>query len=269
MSIEALDWSELWRQARTQRTWKAKSKDDWNRRAAGFAKRNILSPYVKEFCSRLTLDPEMTILDVGSGPGTLSLYLAKFVKKVTALDFSPEMLEILDQRAVEQKIANIETICCAWEDDWEQLGVQPHDLVIASRSLAVDDLQPALQKANDYAQKSVVLVDRVGNGPFNPELFRAVGREFTAGPDYIYSVNILYQMGIHASVDYIEIAGQSSFESQQAIVDSCKWMLDTMTPEEESLFEDYMKENTCEQADGSWHFLKQTHSKWAVIEWNK
>ena len=249
--------------------WQAKSKDDWNRRAAGFAKRNIPSKYVVEFCSHLELHPGLTILDVGSGPGTLSLYLADKVKKITALDFSAEMLEILNDKCAEAGINNIETVCCAWEDDWQKLEIEKHDLVIASRSLAVDDLRSALRKANDWAKTTVVVGDRVGNGPFNPDVFKAVGRNFTAGPDYIYTVNMLYAMGIQASVNFIEFEGQASFLTFDEAVDSCKWMLDKITPEEEAKFNHYMNKNVQQQPDGSWRFLPQNHPKWAVIQWKK
>lgn len=265
------EWNELWRQARKKRTWQAKSKEDWNRRSAGFAQRNApaKSLYVKEFLGKLSVGPEMTVLDMGSGPGTIAIPLAEKVSKVTAVDFSPEMIGILERYCLEHGIGNIETIVGAWEDDWAALEIVPHDLVIASRSLAVDDLQQALEKLDRWALKGVVISDRVGNGPFDPALFRAVGRTFVPGPDYIYTLNILYQMGINATVEFISPEAQRRYHSRQEAVDSCAWMLDALTEREEKDLWNHLHERLAQDADGGWLLAGQPQPKWAIIKWEK
>ena len=269
--MERVDWSERWQQHRKERTWRAKSKDDWNRRSAGFAKRNkpSKSQYVKEFLGVLSISSEMTVLDMGAGPGTLSIPLSQKVSKVTAVDFSPEMIGILDNYCQKHGIDNVETIVGAWEDDWERQGIEPHDLVIASRSLAVDDLQQALQKMDRWAKQRVVISDRVGTGPFDPEVFRAVGRDFVAGPDYIYTLNILYQMGIHAKVDFISPDAQRTYHSRQEAVDSCAWMLDQLTEKEEKALNDHLQLRLNQDQDGRWILAGQPQPKWAIIQWEK
>lgn len=268
MEAEQIDWNTLWRQSRQRRTWQGKTQEDWNQRAAGFARRNLASQYTTEFIKRLTLRPEMTVLDMGSGPGTLALPLARQVKQVTAVDFSKEMLDRLASRAAAEGIDNIEIIYGAWADDWRALGIGSYDLVIASRSLAVDDLRGALGKLNACARGQVVIGDRVGCGPFDPALFRAVGRDFVPGPDYIYTVNILYQMGIHARLDFIEIQEPKVYESRQAAIDSCAWMLHQMTASEQSALERYFDQILIANAGGSWSMAGQVQPKWAFISFD-
>jgi len=263
--MDAIDWNRLWRQGRERRTWQGKTRADWNRRAAGFARRNTASPYVTEFINRLNLRPEMTVLDMGSGPGTLSIPLARRVRSLTAVDFSTEMLERLGARCQAEGITNIELINGAWEDDWPSLGIGTYDLVIASRSLAVDDLGAALGKLNASAREQVVISDRVGDGPFDPALFQAVGRPFVPGPDYIYTVNILYQMGIHAAVDFIDLPETKTYESREAAMDSCLWMLDQLAADEQAAASRYFDRILMENQDGSWSMLGQRQPKWAVI----
>lgn len=263
--MDQIDWNSRWRESRRRRTWQGKTQEDWNQRAAGFARRNAASQYTTEFLRRLELRPEMTVLDIGAGPGTLAIPLARQVKQVTAVDFSAEMLDRLAERARAEGLANIEIIHGAWEDDWQALGIGTYDLVIASRSLAVDDLRAALGKLNACARHQVVIGDRVGCGPFDPALFRAVGREFVAGPDYIYTINVLYQMGIHARLDFIEIQEPKVFDSRQAAIDSCAWMLHQLTPSEQETLGRYFDEILQANPDGTWSMAGQVQPKWAFI----
>jgi ubiquinone/menaquinone biosynthesis C-methylase UbiE len=55
----------------------------------------------------------MVVADVGAGSGFMSFKMSKLIGpsgKVYAVDIQPEMLEILNKRARENKIANVETI---------------------------------------------------------------------------------------------------------------------------------------------------------------
>lgn len=263
--VNQVDWNHLWRESRKQRTWQGKTQADWNRRSAGFARRNTASQYVTEFVCRLSLRPDMTVLDVGCGPGTLAIPIARQVRSVTAMDFSSEMIERLGSRCKAEGVGNIEMVNGAWEDDWSPLGIGSYDLVIASRSLSVDDLGAALAKLNSCAKELVVIGDRVGSGPFDPALFRAVGREFVPGPDYIYTLNILYRMGIHAKVDFIDVQEAKVYDSRAAAQDSCVWMLDQLTPDEQDALTRYFDRVLIDNQDGTWSMSGQQHTKWAVI----
>lgn len=264
-----IDWIALWQEERKKRSWQGKKKQDWNRRAAGFARRNTRSPYIDALLAKISIAPDETVLDVGSGPGTLSIPLAAMVKQITALDFSREMLDILQERISQENITNITIVEGSWEDDWRLLGLKTHDVVMASRSLAVQDLGGALVKLNDWAEKKVIISDRVGNGPFDPAMFAAVGREFYPGPDYIFTLNILHQMGIHARLDFISSGGLSRYTDKQEAMDAWSWMLDLMTPEEEKKFVAHMESRLVEVEGGAWELKNQVVPKWAVIQWDK
>ena len=115
----------------------------------------------------------------------------------------------------------------------------------------------------------MVITDRVGSGPFDPEIFAAVGRDLDPGPDYIITVNMLYSMGINATVDYIPAEYSDSYASREEAMDSCLWMLEDLSPVERERFEGYMAERLVRQDDGSWRLLRSHAPKWAVISWNK
>jgi SAM-dependent methyltransferase len=56
---------------------------------------------------RLRPEPEMELLDVACGPGTLSLLAAPRLRRVEALDFSPRMVAELERHIAEEKIGNL------------------------------------------------------------------------------------------------------------------------------------------------------------------
>jgi SAM-dependent methyltransferase len=264
-----IDFNELWQEARRQKSWSGKSRADWDRKAESFAKRTAHSEYADIFMDRMDPDPEWTVLDVGSGPGTLTLPLARRVKKVTAVDYSSQMLALLIKQAEADNLGNIEAKEASWEDDWQEIGIEPHDAVIASRSLAVDDLAGALTKMNQWAKKVVYVTDRVGATPFDPEAFAAVGREFSSGPDYIYTVNILYQLGINAKVDFIGLPGVRIVANREEALASYSWMFDRLTSDEEQKLATYVDSRLKKNTDGQYRLQLLTPPTWAFIHWDK
>ena len=269
MEYSEIDWNKVWQEGRRKKSWKKKKSGDWDKRATSFAQRNINSEYVDSFIALLKPDSDWSVLDVGCGPGTLALPLASLVKSVTAVDFSPAMLDELSKRADQQGLANIHTLQASWTDDWQNLFLASHDVVISSRSLSVDDLQEAIKKIDKYASRKGVIVDKVGSGPFDPDLFEYLGRSFESGPDYIITVNILYQMGIHPRIDYIELDSVKVFPSREKALESYRWMLDSLTEKEEALLESYVDKRLSWSEEGLWTFKRRVPVKWAFISWDK
>jgi len=54
--------------------------------------------YISKMLDRIEVEPNSTVLDIGCGPGTLTIPLAKKVGSVTGLDISAEMLKRVSYR---------------------------------------------------------------------------------------------------------------------------------------------------------------------------
>ncbi len=269
MRYQDIDWNSLWQEARRQKSWQKKKSSDWDRKAAGFAERNCDSAYVELFLRQMDIDSDFSILDIGSGPGTLALPLARKTRKVTAVDFSPAMLKELSRRADLEELTNIRTVEASWTDDWQQAGIEPHDVVVCSRALSVDNLQKALARLDGWARKRVYVTDRVGSGPFDPDLFALLDRPFVAGPDYIFTINMLYRMGINPSVDYIELEQSRVFASHEQAMAACRWMFESLNGEEEDKLAAFVEQRLRPVADGMMQYSRRTPVKWALISWAK
>jgi len=264
-----IDWISLRANAMKRKGWKSKGPKEWDGKANSFAKRNRDSAYSSLFLSHLPLDRPLTVLDIGSGPGTLALPIAPRVKSVTAIDFSKGMLSTLDKIAARQNIHNILTIQCAWEDDWAAKGIKPHDITIASRSMGVRDLTAAIYKINSYAKKFVFISDRIGNTPFEKSAFTALGRSFEPGPDYIYTLNVLYTLGIYPNVTVLKLHRNTVYTSMAEALNSYGWMFRDITPKESILLEKYISSRIVSSVDGTITVARDNPPRWALIWWEK
>jgi SAM-dependent methyltransferase len=269
ITYDDLDWHTLWQNARAKKSWTQKGPADWDKKAASFAKRNRDSAFVNLVLSRIPYDKNTSVLDAGSGPGTLSLPLAPLVKSVCALDYSKGMLSTLDTLAAQQQSSNIKTVLASWEDDWDALHIGQHDICIASRSLSVANLKAALAKLNNHARRAVFVVDRINPTPFDQGAFVALNRPFRSGPDYIYTINTLYSMGIHPCVEIISLEKTVSYSSMESALDAYTWMFKDLNAEEEQLLARYIEKNSHTNSEGELLVTRSSPARWALIWWNK
>lgn len=262
MKYEDIDFNKLYIEQKHLSSFKTKGKEAWNEKAHSMNKRVHESIYNEQFLSLIDLSDINTILDVGCGVGNLSLKLAVNVKEVNSLDYSPVMLEILEENAKEKKIENINIINKSWYDSWDEVPFA--DLVIASRSMEVKDMKEALLKLNNKANKKVVLTYKKGGSFVSEEILEVLQRDIVKKPDYIYLINILYSLGINASVEFIQSEGRSTiYTSKEKFIESVSWSIDGLTINEINRLEKYY-----ELLDKSKKNEKD-FVYWAVISWDK
>jgi len=262
MRYEDIDFNKLYVEQKKLTSFKAKGKDAWNEKAPFMNKKVHKSIYNEQFLNLLDLTDINSVLDVGCGVGNLSLRLAKSVNEVNSLDYSPVMLEILQENAKKEKIENINIINKSWYDSWDE--VSNCDLVIASRSMEVKNMKEALLKLNEKANKKVAITYKKGGSFVSEEILEVLQRDIIRKPDYIYVVNILYSLGINASVNFIQSEGRSTiYTSKEKFIESVSWSIDGLSKNEISRLEAYydsIDEKKKEEKDFAY---------WAVISWDK
>ncbi len=268
-AMKNIDWNRAWQEARKHKKNDRSDSSHWNRRAASFAQHAKKSNYAEEFLRMIAPQPEWSVLDVGCGAGTLAIPLAGLVKRITAIDFSEAMIALLNDHCAEHGLSNISTGVVGWEDDWDQAGIGIHDVAIASRSLVVDDLRTALIKLHNTTRHRVHISSLVGDGPFDRKIFEAIERDLDRGPDYIYVCNLLYQMGIHAEVRFVNNGdGGRVYRDVDDAVGKFRWMIDSLTPEETARLRRYFEKHLV-RTEGGWTLSYRHAVRWAIISWNK
>lgn len=113
--------------------------------------------------SKVYCPSDITVMDIGAGPGTMAIPIARKVKHLTAVDPSVEMIHFLQERACQEGLRNVSYINKKWEDVESSRDVEEHDVLIASFSLYMMDLKAALCKMNELANDYVFLFTFVGN----------------------------------------------------------------------------------------------------------
>jgi len=268
LDIREIDWNRICWETRKQKSSPSGNSVYWDSRAPAFARNSSKSDYSVKFLNMLKVKPHWTLLDVGCAAGTLAIPLAERVKSITAMDISGNMLALLRERCTQMGITNIQTVQGAWEDDWNALGIEEHDVTLASRSLITEDFESALAKLDRAARKRVYVSTIVGDGPHDRRIYRALGRDLNPGPDYIYLYNLLYRMNIRANVNFISYPERNSYDSPE---DACAHLgskIEIFTPREEVILKEFLEEHlVCN--DGKWMMSYPRKICWAVIWWDK
>jgi 2-polyprenyl-3-methyl-5-hydroxy-6-metoxy-1,4-benzoquinol methylase len=82
----------------------------WDRHAKGYAKRPVADEAAYQRKLKMTQDyltPDMEVLEMGCGTGTTALIHAPFVKHITGIDISRNMLEIARAKAEAGNVKNV------------------------------------------------------------------------------------------------------------------------------------------------------------------
>jgi len=263
VTIADLDFGRLYRDHMIAAARIPRPASAWDTRAADLQQKAPNSRYAQAFIARMDLADASTLLDVGCGPGTIGLPLAPRLERVYGLDYSRAMLDALEANAVRQGLTNVTALNLAWEDDWSDVPVC--DIVVASRSTNVQDMAAALAKLDAKARRRVYLTHQVARHQFDPGAIEALGRKLLPPPDYIYIVNILHGMGIHARLDYIEsdhrLAPAADFDE---LARRIAWSLGALTPEELGRLRDWH-----ERSAPSARSNAAAPMRWAFISWDK
>ncbi|NLV27029.1 MAG: class I SAM-dependent methyltransferase [Methanomicrobiales archaeon] len=121
----------------------------WNKRADSFGK-NLEEKRKKQkdadffkLLDEVGFNPEgATVLDIGCGPGSLTLPLARAGAKVTSLDISSKMLERLKETAENEDLSISPIECSWWTADIDTMKFRnKFDLVIASFTPGIRDVE--------------------------------------------------------------------------------------------------------------------------------
>lgn len=240
----------------------------WNAMAEDFERQFNRSDYREKMMERIQVEPDATVLDVGCGPGTLSLPLAARAKSVTALDFAEDMLRVGERKAREKGVANIRFVKLDWNEAAVGRDIPPHDVVVCSRAFCGSDPRASLLKLHAAARRKVYLTSKTpgdASQRFYQDLYRRLGMEYTAREDYIRYYNILHDLGIMARVDFLTYTDSFRYERSEDAFRVLNSHVLVETESQRELLMNYVLENMA--AHGCFHL--DIESRWALLSWDK
>jgi len=165
-----MNWKEIWEEKQKQRMrplrigydpeFRAKFADDYSEQA----KYNNYE-YGREATEALSeiLDRDFEVLEIGSGPGTLTIPLAKKVKKVAAIESSEMAVKFLKKNLKESWVENVEIMDRNWMEVEDREIKDRFDLVVCSHFLwQVRDLEKHLEKMENASRKYCAVIQPAG-----------------------------------------------------------------------------------------------------------
>lgn len=211
------------------------------------------------------------ILDVGAGPGTHSIPLSKMVKHITAIEPSNGMINCLRERIRENEINNISCVQKRWEDvDLTQDLDCPYDLVLASFSLIMDDIELAIEKMMRASSCYVYLIWHIGM-PSWEKLYVHLWKSLFQIPYYPIPkanclFNVLNQMNIYPNIETFIMDNFYSFKTKNEAYNHFKNELMLTKKNQKYVLKNYLY-STLKKENG--HFILDGSSHYAIIWWKK
>lgn len=209
---EATYWEEVWDKAKLYgknpgSEGPVHSVELWEKRAEKF-KNNVkgergkkrTGDVIKWFENQGLSLEEMTILDIGAGPGAFSCAFAEKKARVTALEPTTGMSSSIRERIETETLTGLEVVQMPWEEvDVEKMGWQSaFDMVFISMCPGVHNAE-LFRKAMSCAKKYVYYSGWAGRR--DSEAFSELWKELYGEEmpiwrsDIIYNLNWLYAQG--------------------------------------------------------------------------
>ncbi len=173
---------------------------------------------------QLQLDPESSVLEIGPGPGVMTIPLAKRVKAVTVVEPSAAMIRHLKGHISDEKLSNITILHNYWENvSLDECGM--HDIILASYCLDMPDIRTSLQKMCDCAKKAVHIWWFQGVTSWESIQHELTPERAVKTPKADILMGVLYEMGY---TPVMEILADTSFPGIYDNVDDARIRMRTM-----------------------------------------
>jgi SAM-dependent methyltransferase len=218
MGMGILDWNQFWiemvRENRSVPGFKSGA-DLWEKKKVAEEYR-APTARVNATLALLPLTPGISVLDIGAGPGTLALPLARQVRSVTVVEPAAGMVSVIKDKIDTEGCRNLRVVQKRWEDVVPARDLDgPYDLVIASFSLGMEDLAGALEKMDAVSSGSIHLF-WFADVPGWERQYLEVWPSLHAAPyrpvpkaDVVF--NLLWQKGKHPSLVQMPLVQEEWF----------------------------------------------------------
>lgn len=194
-----INWRDTWKKMRNERVRKLRityDKDFEMKYTEDFSNRCKWNDY--EYGRKVVnilgdiLNDDFEVLEIGPGPGTLTIPLSEKVKKMTCIEASKANLEILKENLKEKGIKNIELI----NEYWEKAKIEnSFDLVVCSHFLwMVEDLEKHLGRMEQFSNRYCAIVQPCGRDEVVKKAFEEICKERYTGqfePDADYFTYVI------------------------------------------------------------------------------
>ena len=224
--MKELNWKEVWEEKQKQRMkpvrvgydpkFQAKFAEDYSE----MAKYNNYE-YGRAVVEALNelLDDDFEVLEIGAGPGTLTIPLAGKVKKIVAVESSEMAVNYLRRNMEESRVENVEIMNKNWLEVEDREIEDRFDLVVCSHFLwQVKDIEKHLKKMENASKRYCAVIQPAERDSMVKEMWTKITGEgykgeFDPDADY-FAYQILREWGRLVNVRIVNYSIERNFEQE-------------------------------------------------------
>ena len=221
-----INWKDAWNRMREERMRKPKiSYDDafFKKSAQDCSLRIKSNDY--EFGRKVTqilahmLEENSDVLEIGTGPGTLTIPLATMVKKIVGIEFSERNTVQLKASLKDNGLNNVEIFQENWENVKNDEIKDKFALVVCSHFLwQVEDIERLLKRMEHASKKYCAVIQPCGRDEIVKEIFEFLCSQkytgqFEPDADYFAYV-ILREWGRLVSIGHFDYTFERNLEEE-------------------------------------------------------
>lgn len=269
------DWARLWQElveAQAPR-WSPQQErgDVWRAKARHFDKQ-VKRRWEKPDSSRayvisqVQAHPGATLLDIGAGTGAWAMLLARHTRRVTAVEPSPAMAELLQLNLTNEDIDNVTVVHGAWPE----VQVEEHDFSLCSHAVyGATDFLAFVRHMEAITRRTCFLLLRAPtpDGVMAEASMRVWGQPYDS-PCFQVAYNALLQIGIFPHV-LMEDTGLWKPWSHDSLADALADIKQRLRLPEASEHDGFLLDllqRRLEQRDGQFIWPKGVRS--ALVFWD-
>ena len=195
-TIKEIDWLGLWRELVTRKLH-PKSEKLVERYKAHGQKQKERPDSLLDFILK-GVDVNDTAIDIGAGTGRWTIPMAKKIKRVTAIEPTSGMAEMLKENLDNAHLMNVKIL----DQSWEDVNPSMHDIVVCAHGMyASIDLAAFVRKMEHCSRKRCYMAMRLppADGILSELSLKIYGSRHDS-PDAVIAFNALYTMGIHVNM---------------------------------------------------------------------
>jgi SAM-dependent methyltransferase len=249
----SIDWNEIWADAQQKNIasgiggecWTA-----WNDKAEAreYFLKSTNGPAAQERVAGLCrmVKPESRVLDIGAGPGNITIPLSKIVTRITAVEPAGGMLEIIREQIKLGNSGNILLVGKRWDDINVGTDLEPpYDLCFASFSLGMTNLRESIEKMIAVTTGDIVLFWHAGLQSWDEDSIALWpllhGKQYHPVPQSNIIFNLLYSMGIYPDITVLRHNRRVVYESFDDIFEHYARRYDVVLREQRKILGAYIR----------------------------
>ncbi|HWQ67645.1 MAG TPA: class I SAM-dependent methyltransferase [Methanospirillum sp.] len=224
MNDDVQKYEKMWEECCREESLRC-STEYWNSRAEDYTDfithsdfdhgRKILALFQHEEL----ISPESQVLDIGSGPGAITIPFAEKVQSVTSVEPAGEMINNLLKNARDKNLSNISTIPQIWQDVSTDDLKKQFDLTICCHSIwHFPDIFTQISRMEQVSRGWCALAHGISPGKSDNDISQKLGIPFDETDRFILVKQILENRGIFPNVSILPITMRRTVESGRSML---------------------------------------------------